>query len=406
MTPSHKKVATDWTTLKINDKEWLPLEVQIDSVASIIRNLDLRHVNVTHQVELFNAVDEQKVVGFVCTSDKNIQLDQLADYQKQWKFIPVQIQNSAPTIQILNLCAVNGKHRDVTYGYMLEKYLTDSSSSKENCALSNSVYAITPISFAHNFTARDFPAKNPSQQVMVFACLSNRIVQISQDGTLQTFKESALSAKKQCQVYIITEDPVKEVYQKLEAKKEELSQLIKKKNLDESNAHLDESLTYEDLKELSQLSEQIEDAEAFELLVDNGSLTTKTPSTPKPSTSTTTRVHKLEEQIRQFVKQLEDIQKIFPHICWHRISDSDLYGSKEYLRFYSHYKNVLHVATPKLLKSYEFAPIRTPKADGSKNRKRAGSTTSSLSEQLTEVNGTPKRRRSSRTSRPSNVSKK
>jgi hypothetical protein len=46
-----------------------------------------------------------------------------------------RIQNSAPTIQILNLCAVNGKHRDITYGYMLEKYLRDSSLSKENCAV-------------------------------------------------------------------------------------------------------------------------------------------------------------------------------------------------------------------------------------------------------------------------------
>jgi uncharacterized protein with ATP-grasp and redox domains len=52
---------------------------------------------------------------------------------------------------------------------------------------------------------------------------------------------------RECQVYTITEDPFKEVCQKLDSKKAELADLLEQKNLDKSNAHLDESLTYEDL---------------------------------------------------------------------------------------------------------------------------------------------------------------
>lgn len=89
-----------------------------------------------HLIRLVDS-HSRDVIGFVCTSPNEIALEGSEEYAQKWSFIPVGIQNSFLTIQILNLCAVNGKFRDVTYGYMLEKYLKDSySSSKENCIVS------------------------------------------------------------------------------------------------------------------------------------------------------------------------------------------------------------------------------------------------------------------------------
>lgn len=74
--------------------------------------------------------------------------------------------------------------------------------------LSNSVFAITPIPFAHNVTARyrpffdkttffrNFPVKNSKQHVSVFAKLGDSVVQINENGHLDTFGGSDLPVRE------------------------------------------------------------------------------------------------------------------------------------------------------------------------------------------------------------------
>lgn len=69
-------------------------------------------------------------------------------------------------------------------------------------------------------------------------------------------------------------------------------------------------------KELSALSEQIEDAESFELLIDTGASKPEKKK-EKPETSKMAekedakKIHLLEEQIREQVKQIEDKKKMW-----------------------------------------------------------------------------------------------
>lgn len=76
-TPSSKKFG-DWAGTEIDEKKWLPMDVNIsyfnrdypvypnclESVASIIQHLDLRHLNVSDHPHVLDIVNEEYVSSY------------------------------------------------------------------------------------------------------------------------------------------------------------------------------------------------------------------------------------------------------------------------------------------------------------------------------------------------------
>ncbi|KAI6236575.1 hypothetical protein M3Y95_00172200 [Aphelenchoides besseyi] len=363
-----KTVEADaWKSVDITARKWLPMDVNVDSLASLIRLFHVQPMNIARKFELFDMIDPKQIVGFVCTSNTAIEFSQLESYTQRRPLIPLTISNSDPTIALLNLFALNCSDSEDAnvYGNLLKEYFGDQ--VDENYTILHSIQTVIPVPFVHNSTARRFPPKSSCHQHLnVFVRRNEETLLLGNDGNLRRFLESNLNAPEfykhaqsqwKCDVYVLVHDPFLRINTQIEEKRAELVVLLSDEKSKENNTYLDRTLDNNDLHELSQLADQIDSAEDFQLMVDDNAST----SFAEESKTEDDQVRRIERQIRDLIKQQEQVKEVFQHLQWETaITAKTLLHSREYLDFYFFYKRIVSVETPKALRMKDRVFTPTP----------------------------------------------
>ncbi|KAI6187033.1 hypothetical protein M3Y98_00198200 [Aphelenchoides besseyi] len=363
-----KTVEADaWKSVDITARKWLSMDVNIDSLASLIRSFDVRPMNVATNFKLFEMVDPKQIVGFVCTSATAIEFSRLVTSAQRRPLIPLTISNSDLTIALLNLFALNCPDSESAnvYGELLKEYFGNQ--VDETYTILHSIQTVTPVPFVHNSTARRFPLKsNCHQHLNVFVRRQEETLLLGKDGNLHRFLESSLKGPEfyrhaqnqwKCDVYVLVQDPFLKTNALIEERRAELVALLSDEKSKENNTYLDRTLDNNDLHELSQLADQIDSAEDFQLMVDDNAST----SFAEDSKTDDDQIRRIERQIRDLIKQQEQVKEVFRHLQWESaITAKKLLHSREYLDFYFFYKKIVSVNTPKALRIKDRVFTPTP----------------------------------------------
>ncbi|CAD5208812.1 unnamed protein product [Bursaphelenchus xylophilus] len=332
-----------WSEFEISFQKWLRAMASLGSLSHIIKYLGLNHVSVTENPRLFQLVPKNKVIGFVCVSKNEIDLGK--GKVESNCFLPVNVENADLSIGLLNILL--GSFGRSGLGPILEEYSSDFDiHSYVNCFRPQ---IITPVAFAHNFTARQFPLDDEEQYVNFILAKGGINFLINRDGSKTELKKMepekmfSFLKSKHSDVYIVFEDVLKEKSDALELEKQVISEL---REAPANQSLYDPDMTFEDLSDMEKLAKELEMAEQFELSFSDGQKESKRHE----ESENETKIKKCEERILELQKAIAEIKMIVP-ITYSEVYDTKtLYTHKDYLEFLQFYKRTGVIKTPQILR--------------------------------------------------------
>lgn len=339
---------------------WLKPRIDTKTVSSLIRHLALQNVNVIELSKAIKSENERKYFGLLCTSQGPIELEVVYDIvDGAVPLIPKKIANADLTVDLLNIELAIRDSREQCLG-VLADFLSGSAGKENDGGMKDTfadLHLMIPVAFAHNVTAKAHPsAKNDASELYSFVVSADGMIyQIGREGTLLKLKESGvglqqfsdlLHKKAKCEVFAIVKDELRELNEQLQQERDTLEKLTGH-GPDKSLGSINESLSFEELAEISALSEEFESAEDFPMIVEDQFGTTEEVARSKPSDECA----QVEKRIRDLLKRLALARNEFPHLWWESGSVDSVYADPEYPKFAMFYSRLLNLKTPMITRS-------------------------------------------------------
>ncbi|KAH7726760.1 hypothetical protein AAVH_05647 [Aphelenchoides avenae] len=278
-----------------------------------------------------------KYFGLLCTSQGPIELDVAYDIvDGAVPLIPKKIANADLTVDLLNIELAIRDSREQCLG-VLADFLSGSAGKENDGGMKDTfadLHLMIPVAFAHNVSAKAHPsAKNDTSELYSFV--------VSADGMIYQIGREA-----KCEVFAIVKDELRELNEQLQQERDTLEKLTGH-GPDKSLGSINESLSFEELAEISALSEEFESAEDFPMIVEDQFGTTEEVARSKPSDECA----QVEKRIRDLLKRLALARNEFPHLWWESGSVDSVYADPEYPKFAMFYSRLLNLKTPMITRS-------------------------------------------------------
>ncbi|CAD5206147.1 unnamed protein product [Bursaphelenchus okinawaensis] len=328
-----------WTEFDVSFRSWLKTKTNLDSLACLIKYLGLSHVNVTENPRIFDLVDKSKVFGFICVAKDDIELNK--GKEESNCFLPINVENADLTIGLLNLLI--GRFGISGLGPVLEEYSSDFDIHSYINYFRPQI--ITPVAFAHNFTARRQRLEE-DETVYFISVNSNTCKLVNRDGSqtklMKNMTKIYNDLQKESTVFVLFEDVLKDKSEAVDKEKKLMEELTESPA---NQSFYDPNLSVEDLSEMENLARELEMAEQFELTFSDGQ-----KDTSHVETESGKKIKECEERILMLQKAIAEIKSMVPITYTEVYGTKELYTNKDYLQFLQFYKKTVVVKTPQALR--------------------------------------------------------